>query len=73
MAFPNFDGYVEQKHGGWGPAGECAGCYREAPRISKGDGQCEWCLQYMFGAEETEHEVASTLAGLLAPVEKWGA
>jgi len=70
--FPDFDAYIEQEHNGWGEAGKCTGCYRDAPRIAKGDNNhyCEWCLRESYGYDAAEFETATTLAGLLSPAER---
>jgi hypothetical protein len=73
MEFPDFDTYVQREHDGWGDAGDCTGCLRAAPRITKGDGNryCEWCVRESYGTDQAEFEFASTLSGLLAPAERW--
>lgn len=72
MAFPDFDTYVEQEQSGWGAAGQCTGCLRNAPRLGKGANNhyCEWCLRENYGYEHAEFETATTLAGLLAPAAR---
>ena len=68
--FPEFDEYVVHEFGGWGGAGTCSGCDRQAPRLTIGvpkeaptdaRNTCEWCVQYLFGSEQSGVSVTRAL------------
>lgn len=61
VPFPDFEDYLHQEEGGWGPSGRCQMCEDRSLRLTDASGYCLACTKYMYGCDYGE---CAALAGL---------